>query len=170
MHRSFVPLIVCALSALASLASAQGSTASVSTNTLPTIVVTGVRLPDETVPLDKFPASVSVVTSQDIAASPGVSILDILRQQPGIYYSDTVGLSQSGTKLNMRGYSDKPGTLILLNGVRVSDAGDGTFLWNSIPLSDIDRVEIIRGGASTTYGEGAIGGVVNIVTKSPSPE
>ena len=81
-----------------------------------------------------------------------------------------MGFSQSGTKLNMRGYSDKPGTLILVDGVRATDAGDGTFLWNSVPLGDIERIEIIRGGASTTYGEGAIGGVVNIVTKHASLE
>lgn len=160
--RKIVPLALAGLAAVS--ASADDTTV---TNQLPGIVITGARLPDETVPLDKFPANVTVITRQDIDSSPAVTLPDLLHRQVGFMPLDTVGFGSTDAGFSLRGYADKPGTLILVDGVRVNDAGDGFFLWNSVPLSNIDHVEIIRGGSSTTYGEGAIGGVINIVTKKP---
>ena len=136
------------------------------TNILPTVVVTGARLPEQTVPLDRFPGNVTVVTP---ANSPAVSLTDLLRQQTGLVPLDTVGFGQFGN-IALRGYGERTGTLILIDGQRVNDAGDSTlpYLFNTIPLANIERVEIIRGGASTTYGEGALGGVINIITKKPA--
>jgi iron complex outermembrane receptor protein len=141
------------------------------TNQLPAVVVTGARLPEEPVALADFPAHATVLDRPQIEASPAVSLPDLLRQQAGIVPFDTVGNGQFGS-LSLRGYGERTGALILVDGQRVNDAGDSTlpFLWNSIPLANIERVEIIRGGASTTYGEGAIGGVINIITRRPSDE
>ena len=136
------------------------------TNRLPTLVVTGARLPDEHAALETFPANVTVLDRQQLADSPAFNLTDALRQQVGLVSLDTVGFGQFAN-ISMRGFGERTGTLILVDGVRVNDAGDSTapFLWNSLPLDSIDRVEIIRGGASTTYGEGALGGVINIITK-----
>ena len=101
-----------------------------------------------------------------IESSPSFSTPELLRQQVGLVPFDTVGMGQFGNVM-LRGFGERTGALILVDGVRVNDAGDSTlpFLWNSIPPESIDRIEIIRGGASTTYGEGAVGGVINIITK-----
>jgi outer membrane receptor protein involved in Fe transport len=133
---------------------------------LPEVVVTGARLPDEGVALETFPANVTVLTESDIAASPAFTLPELLRQQVGLVPLDTVGFGQFAN-VSLRGYGERTGLLVLVDGVRVNDAGDSTFpfLWNTIPLESIERVEIIRGGASTTYGEGALGGVINIITK-----
>lgn len=132
---------------------------------LPPLVVTATRLPEETVAVEKVPANVTVITRAAIAQSPAFTLTELLQQQVGFTTLDTVGFDGQQSQFSMRGYGDKAGTLILLDGVRVNDAGGGFFLWNSVPLSAIERVEIIRGGASTTYGEGAAAGVINIITK-----
>ncbi len=133
--------------------------------TIPAVVVTATRLPEETIAVEKVPANVTVITRETIAQSPAFTLPELLRQQVGFTSLDTVGFAGQQAQFSLRGYGDKAGTLILLDGVRVNDAGGGFFLWNSVPLAAIERVEIIRGGASTIYGEGAAAGVINIITK-----
>ena len=133
--------------------------------TLPAVVVTATRLPEETVAVEKVPAHVTVITRETIAQSPAFTLPELLRQQVGFTSLDTVGFAGQQSQFSLRGYGDKAGTLILLDGVRVNDAGGGFFLWNSVPLAAIERVEIVRGGASTIYGEGAAAGVINIITQ-----
>ena len=152
------------LAILATTAAAQES----KTNTpvqLPAVVVTATRLPEETVAVEKVPANVTVITRETIAQSPAFTLPELLRQQVGFTSLDTVGFAGQQSQFSLRGYADKAGTLILLDGVRANDAGGGFFLWNSVPLAAIERIEIIRGGASTIYGEGAAAGVINIITK-----
>lgn len=136
------------------------------TNVLAPTLVTGTRLPDEQIALDQFPANATIIDRAAIDASPAATVADLLRQQVGLVPIDTVGFGQFGN-VALRGFGERTGALILVDGQRVNDAGDSTlpFLWNTIPLGSIDRIEVIRGGASTTYGEGAIGGVINIITK-----
>lgn len=133
--------------------------------TLPTVVVTATRLPEQTVAVDKVPAHVTVINRATIAQSPAFTLPELLQQQVGFSSLDSVGFGGQAAPFSLRGYGDKAGALILVDGVRANDAGLGFFLWNSVPLSAIERVEIIRGGASTTYGEGAAAGVINIITK-----
>jgi iron complex outermembrane receptor protein len=131
----------------------------------PPLVVTATRLPEQTVAVEKVPANVTVITRETIAQSPAFTLPELLRQQVGFTSLDTVGFAGQQSQFSLRGYGDKAATLILVDGVRVNDAGGGFFLWNSVPLTAIERVEIIRGGASTIYGEGAAAGVINIITK-----
>jgi outer membrane cobalamin receptor len=133
---------------------------------LPEMVVTSARLPGEDQPVAKVPANVSVITRDQIQQSTGTSVPEVLARQVGIQNTDTVGYGNDA-KPNMRGFGDRTGVLVLVDGVRVNNPGDSTAnaLWSSIPLQDIDHVEIIRGGGSSIYGEGAIGGVINIITR-----
>ena len=134
--------------------------------TIPAVVVTATRLPEETIAVEKVPANVTVITRETIAQSPAFTLPELLRQQAGFTMMDSAG--SFGAHLppaGLRGYGEKSGTLVLVDGMRATDAGLGYFLWNSVPLANIERVEIIRGGASTIYGEGAAGGVINIITK-----
>ena len=142
------------------------------TNRLPEVVVTAVRLPEEQMPVMKMPANVTVLDQTQIAASPSSTLPELLRQQVGLVAIDTVGFGGGAGNLVLRGFGERAGAIILVDGVRVNDAGDATspFLWNSIPLNSIERIEVIRGGSSTIYGEGAVGGVINIITKQPSAQ
>ena len=159
---------VAALAAIAttSLTAQEGTSR---TNRLPEVVVTAARLPDDTVSAEHYPAHVTVLTQQDIESTPAFTLPELLRQQAGFSLFDSSGgFGAHLAPFGLRGYGEKSGTLVLVDGVRMNDAGTGFFLWNSVPLANIERVEIIRGGASTIYGEGAAGGVINIVTKAPS--
>ncbi len=133
---------------------------------LPELVVTASRVPDQTMPADLFPGHVTVVTRQEMAASPAFTLPELLRQQGGFTLLDSAGFGAHLAPFSLRGYGEKSGTLVLVDGMRVNDGGTGFFLWNSVPLENIERVEIIRGGASTIYGEGGAGGVINIITRS----
>ena len=159
-----------AAASLAALSAVAQQTNTPAPTRLPELTVIGTRLPEPQLSLMRYPGNVTVLTQKEIERSPALTLPDLLRQETGISVVDTVGFGQSGTKLSMRGYSDKPGTLVLVDGVKVNDAGDATFLWNSIPLQSIERIEVIRGGSSTIYGEGAIGGVINIITKKSQME
>ena len=152
-----------AVGAVVSLAGAQEKPATPPVR-LPEIVITGTRLPEETVPLERFPANTTVITREEIAASPALTVPDLLQMKAGVVSFDTTGFGQD-TRIGLRGYGEKPSALVLVDGVRVNHAGSGQLLGNLIAPGDIERIEIIRGGGSTTYGEGAIAGVINIITR-----
>lgn len=114
----------------------------------------------------KTPASVTVITARDIALTPARNILDLIE----IYVPGALYMNQSaGPTQGIRGIiSDNPYKfLVNVNGINVNiKAVYGARLellnWE---LSDIDRIEVVRGPGSVTYGPGAIGGVINIFTK-----
>lgn len=133
---------------------------------LPEKTVTAARLPGEDQPVAKVPANVTIITRDQIQNSGDLSVPEILTHQAGVHNTDTIGFGNDA-KPNMRGFGDRTGVLVLVDGVRVNNPGDSTVnaLWPSIPAQDIDHIEIIRGGSSSVYGEGAIGGVINIITR-----
>lgn len=115
------------------------------------------------------PASISVVTSEDIQRQPFNSIAEVLSDLPGV----TGGYSNvgAGSKITFRGMPDKY-TLILVDGKRIGnqsllghrpDKVDQDLNW--ITPEMIERIEVVRGSMSTLYGSEAVGGVINIITK-----
>jgi outer membrane receptor for ferrienterochelin and colicins len=118
--------------------------------------------------LSEAPSSVSIVTEDDIKKYGYQTLADVLRSVRGLY----VSYDRNYSYLGMRGFS-RPGdyngrVLLLINGHRVNDnIYDSAFLGNEFPLDLdlIDRVEVIRGPSSSIYGNNALFGVINIITK-----
>jgi iron complex outermembrane receptor protein len=121
---------------------------------------------------------VQVITSLDIKASGASTVAELMRTVPSMgtdsnYDTNDGGFSRGVSTASLRGLSSTS-TLILLNGRRMTpsayaDPNDGNstlYDLNSIPLSALDRVEILKDGASAVYGSDAIGGVINFITKS----
>jgi outer membrane receptor for ferrienterochelin and colicins len=111
------------------------------------------------------PASVSVITSEDLQKVPVGDLTDAIRDTPGI--SIQAG-SQGRRALSIRGMGSNY-TLILVDGKRVNSSEavfrHNDFDMSQLPVEAIDRIEVVRGSMSSLYGSDALGGVINIITK-----
>ncbi len=128
---------------------------------LPPIVVTATRTPQS---LWESNASVSILTQGDIQQSSALHLGEVLRTIPGIDISEYGGLGQN-IALSLRG-STSGQVLVLIDGVPINDLQLGGVDLNHLCLDNIDRVEVIRGAASALYGADAMGGVINVVTRT----
>ncbi|HRM00494.1 MAG TPA: TonB-dependent receptor [Acidovorax sp.] len=125
------------------------------------VVVTATRTAQ---PLSDIVADVSVVDRETIEQSGATGLADVLARLPGIEMARNGGPGAS-TSLFLRGAETRY-TAVYIDGVRVdSQAGSGGAAWEAIPLSMIDRVEVLRGPAAAVYGSDAVAGVIQIFTK-----
>src|SRR5581483_5368051 len=117
--------------------------------------------------------STSVITADEIARSPAQSLPDILGQTAGIQVMHVVGGPPGTLNLvDLRGFGAfaQSNVLVLVNGRRFQDFDLQGFDFSAIPLNSIERIEITRGNSGAVlYGDGAVGGVINIVTKTTAP-
>ena len=116
------------------------------------------------------PASISVITQEDLSKKPYVTLLDAVRDMEGVDIGETRDKTGQGT-ISLRGMGSDY-TLILVDGKRQNNHGDiypnsfgGNQFGHVPPMDAIERIEVIRGPASTLYGADAMGGVINIITK-----
>lgn len=115
--------------------------------------------------LKDAPASISVITQQDLQRRPVQNLKDVLKEVPGVQLTNE-GDNRKG--VSIRGL-DSSYTLILIDGKRVNSRNavfrHNDFDLNWIPVDAIERIEVVRGPMSSLYGSDALGGVVNIITK-----
>src|SRR5690349_18975575 len=111
-------------------------------------------------------AHITVLTRQDIRDSQAPDLPTLLQREAGIEVVQSGGLGGNAS-LFMRGGRSAQ-SLVLIDGVRVEDAGFGTSAIQHLMLDDIERIEIARGNVSSLYGSGAIGGVVQVFTRRGS--
>jgi len=130
------------------------------------VLITAPRFEDDA---RKLPASVTVLHAEDIAQSAARTLPELLSDQVGVYSRDLFGNNAAAASVDMRGYgvSAPQNTLILLDGKRLNDFDLSNVQWSAIPLSNVERIEILRGSGAVLYGDGASAGVINIVTRSP---
>jgi iron complex outermembrane receptor protein len=131
------------------------------------VVVTATRFRDRY--LDT-PVNMTVIGAEDIRRSAGKTVADILSEQAGIAIRDLFGNNAASTTVDLRGFgaSGAQNTLILLDGRRVTDVDLSGVQWSAVPLTAVERIEIVRGGGAVLYGDGATAGVINIITRSPA--
>ena len=114
--------------------------------------------------------STSIITAEEIARSPSATLQDILSREPGIQVTNLFGgVNGVGSTVDMRGFgaAAASNSLILINGRRINDLDLVAVDLAAIPRDSIERIEITRGNSGAVlYGDGAVGGVINIVTKS----
>lgn len=150
---------VCAALPLAAHAQERVSQAS-----LEPIVVTASRLPQR---VQDVVADVSVITEADIERAGQSSLRELLQRLPGVQMS-TNGSYASNTSLFIRG-AETGRIVVLVDGVRIGSATSGTAPIENIPLAQIERIEVLRGPATTLYGPDAVGGVIQIFTRRGEP-
>ena len=111
-------------------------------------------------------SDITVITPRELAQSPSRSMSEIMEEQSGIFMYEP-GTSLKVSTVDIRGFGDtaKNNILFLLNGRKMNSIDNSGFDPMQIPLEAIDRVEVTRGAGSVLYGDNAVGGVVNIITK-----
>jgi vitamin B12 transporter len=116
-------------------------------------------------PVSEIGSSVTVITEKEIERDQKRTLPDVLRTVPGLNVVQTGGPGGK-TSVFLRG-SNSNHTKVLIDGIDVNDPSqDGVFDFGQVPTSDIAQIEVLRGPQSSLYGSDAIGGVVNIVTKT----
>ncbi|MFT6914769.1 MAG: vitamin B12 transporter [Motiliproteus sp.] len=124
------------------------------------LVVTATRMAQT---IDQSLVPVSVLTREDIDQSPATSLPELLSQLPGVDFSISGGYGKASS-LYMRGTSSGH-LIVLIDGVKIGSATLGSIPFESIPLAQVERIEVVRGPRSSLYGSEAIGGVIQIFTK-----
>ncbi len=112
-----------------------------------------------------LPASIRLITSEQIKEMPSASVDDLLRTEANINVDRKNGIFSKNASINMRGLNSSARTLVMLDGVPLNKADGGGVNWNRINTESIGRIEVIKGPGSAMYGGNAMGGVINVITK-----
>jgi iron complex outermembrane receptor protein len=130
------------------------------------VIVNATRFPED---VRRMPASVTVVSAEDMQKSAARTLPELLGEQVGLTLKDFYGNNAAATSVDLRGFgaTGTQNTLILVDGRRVTDVDLSGVQWAAIPLASVERIEILRGTGAVLYGDGATAGVINIVTRSP---
>ncbi|MCH5174603.1 MAG: TonB-dependent receptor [Prevotellaceae bacterium] len=165
MRRLYIYILAAFLSATTAKAEGEPSDSTATWNSDPlglqTVVVTATRTPK---PLKDIPIVTRVITAEDIKKVDATNVKDILQQElPGLEFTYSMGHQV----LNMGGY-DGNNILFLIDGERMAGESVDNIDFSRLDMASIERIEIVKGAASTLYGSAAMGGVINIITKSPS--
>ena len=124
------------------------------------VVVTATRIAQ---PASSLLSDLRIIDSTDLANAGNQSLLDVLRMQGGVEIATNGGPGQVSAVF-IRG-TNANHVVVLIDGVRVNSATSGTNAFENIPLNQIERIEILRGPASSLYGADAIGGVIQIFSR-----
>lgn len=129
------------------------------------INVTAARTPVST---KTATGDITIIERDEIERLSGSGLVDLLKLQPGIQILTNGGMGNTAS-VYMRG-TNADQLVVLVDGMRINSATTGTTAFENLPLSTIDRIEILRGPASSLYGSDAIGGVIQIFTRRGQPD
>ena len=130
------------------------------------VVITATRFEDSKRDL---PVGVTVITAEDIQRSASTNLGDILAQYGLLQIRDLAGTRNPQVDLRGFGVTGDQNTLIMVDGLRLSESELVSAQINSIPLDSIERIEIVRGSGTVLYGANATAGTINIITRAPKP-
>ncbi|RLB01803.1 MAG: hypothetical protein DRG59_13545, partial [Deltaproteobacteria bacterium] len=124
------------------------------------MVITATREPDI---IKKVPKNVSVITAEDIAMAPSNSIVDLLSREASLNLRSMFG-NDKKAGLDIRGMGDTyvSNVIVMVDGFKLNPPDMAGADFSTIPLDQVERIEIVRGAGSVLYGNGAVGGVINI--------
>lgn len=134
------------------------------------VVVTGPRRESDVLDV---PSALTLITAKNIEESAALNLVDVLGKSAG-FFASGYGRTAADKNLDLRGYNNGGGngqrTMVLVDGRRTNSVTMSSTDWTSIPLENIERIEIVRGPAAALYGDGALAGVVNIITRKGGRE
>ena len=113
--------------------------------------------------LSDLVADVSIVDRETIESSGATGVADLLARLPGVEITRNGGVGNASS-VYVRG-AEQRFTAVYIDGVRIDSQSTGGAVWEQIPLSQIERIEVLRGPAAAVYGSDAIGGVIQLFTR-----
>jgi outer membrane receptor protein involved in Fe transport len=116
--------------------------------------------------VSELPVSATVVTEEEIRETPARSVDDVVRTIPGVHLSlvSGSGSTPNNQRISMRGLGGTR-ALVLLDGIPLHDPYSGIVQWQKVPLDSIRQVEVVRGGNASLFGNFALGGTINLITR-----
>jgi iron complex outermembrane recepter protein len=139
----------------------------------PVTVVAPARLPGEPLPLSEVPASVQILSGQELRGSGAVTVQDALARLPGVSLPDEQG-NRAQPSVTFRGFQASPvtgvpqGVSVFVDGVRVNEPAVEEVNFDLLPLDDVERVELVR-GPSAILGRNTLGGALQLLTRRGGP-
>ncbi len=168
MSKKIIALSVCFIATMPLVFGQQKDSLQKSSNAsqLEDVIVTANKIEQKQ---DGTSKVITVITAAQIQQNAGRTIAQLLNEQAGLSLPGALSNLGSVPSIYMRGAASGR-TLILLDGAPVGDPSmiSNEFDLNLVPLNQVERIEILKGAQSTLYGSDAIGGVINIITKSKS--
>lgn len=131
---------------------------------LPPMVVSATRTE---IDLKDSPASVSIITDEDIQQMNIMTVDEALKNTTGVMVRRTKGFMETTPSLTIRGNAQAKDNLVLVDGIPQNDSNNGQVNWTMIDSESVERIEVLRGPFSSLYGGNAMGGVVSVFTKMP---
>lgn len=131
-----------------------------------TIVVTATRSERS---VSELPVSTTVISEKQLDTAPATFVDDLLRTVPGVHMNLAGSASSltTGQRISMHGLGGTR-ALVLLDGIPIHDPYFGTVQWQKVPLDSLRQVEVVRGGGASLFGNFALGGTINLLTKPVS--
>lgn len=108
---------------------------------------------------------IKVISAEDIRVSGAKLLSEVLRTQAGIQLTDSDGSGSRNVTASMRGLSGTNNVLVLVDGRKLNNPSLAAPALNTVSLKDVERVEIVHGSAGVLYGDQAVGGVINVITR-----
>jgi outer membrane cobalamin receptor len=133
--------------------------------TLDEVVITANRFENK---IMNTGSTIDVMRMTEMATFPATTFSNTLKYIPGIYQASTDGMGMS-PQISIRGFyggGEAEYLTVLVDGMAVNDVTNGMVSWNILPLNQMKRIELLRGGSSALYGDAAMGGVMNIITEN----
>ena len=137
-------------------------------HTLDEMVVSASKVEEAVITIPKH---VTVISGDNIRAAAGRNIIDILGREAGIHVRGSTGTDKHAI-LDLRGMGDTAASnvIVMVDGMSINAPDMSGPSITTVPLERIERIEIVRGAGSVVYGSGAVGGVVNIITRKPGED
>ncbi len=150
---------------LAAIVSSFGSVNTVIAEDVPTVVVSATRSQQSSLTI---PGNIKVISRAEIEARGATSVAEAINGVAGVHVSDLFG-DGSNASISMRGFGATSGSnvLVIVDGRRLNNIDLSSPDLNAVSVKDIEQIEIIQGGAGVLYGDQAVAGVVNIITRKP---
>ncbi|PRE45404.1 TonB-dependent receptor plug domain-containing protein [Burkholderia multivorans] len=139
--------------------------------TLPSVTVSATKGSS----LDQMDLSTSVLNRNQVSDAPATTVDQIVNKIPGVYtpQTSTFALHPTSSIVSIRGFGNAYGTktLVLVDGIPINDGYFRTVDWSLVPKGQVESIQVIRGGGATSlWGNLAMGGVIDIITREPKAE